>query len=63
LYLTGQDIVALGLPSALSAGFLTANVLMGYDNWENAILQRDIVDDMGKKMLLFKSKSILTYYI
>ena len=47
LLLTGQDIVTLGLTGAIASGYLTANVLAGYGCWENIVLQREIVDDLG----------------
>ena len=47
LLLTGQDIVTLGLTGAIASGYLTANVLAGYGRWENIIVQREIVHDLG----------------
>ena len=47
LLLTGQDIVTLGLTGAAISGYLTANVLAGYGGWENILLQREIVLDLG----------------
>ena len=50
-YLTGQDIVTLGLTGAIAGGYLTANVIAGYGQWENVILQREICHDLGIKKL------------
>ena len=47
LYLTGQDIITLGVSGAVSSGYLTANVVAGYDTLENVLLQRDIMADLG----------------
>ena len=47
LLLTGQDIITLGLTGGIAAGYLTANVLAGYGCWENLILQRELVEDLG----------------
>ena len=47
LLLTGQDVVTLGLTGAIASGYLTANVLAGYGCWENILLQREIVTDLG----------------
>lgn len=47
LFLTGQDVVTLGLTGGIAAGYLTANVLAGYGSWENIIVQREIVHDLG----------------
>ena len=45
--MTGQDVVTLGLTGAIASGYLTANVLAGYGEWENILLQREIVIDLG----------------
>ena len=47
LYLTGQDVVTLGLTGGIASGYLTANVLAGYGSWENVILQRELCNDLG----------------
>ena len=47
LYLTGQDVVTLGLTGAIAGGYLTANVVAGYGSWENVLLQREICHDLG----------------
>ena len=47
LLLTGQDVVTLGLTGGIASGYLTANVLAGYGSWENVVLQREIVMDLG----------------
>ena len=47
LLLTGQDVVTLGLTGGIASGYLTANVLAGYGAWENILLQREVVDDLG----------------
>ena len=47
LLLTGQDVVTLGLTGGIASGYLTANVLAGYGEWENVILQREIAHDLG----------------
>lgn len=46
-YLTGQDIVTLGLTGGIASGYLTANALAGYGAWTNIVLQREISDDLG----------------
>jgi hypothetical protein len=45
--LTGQDIGTLGIAGSLAAGYVTANAIAGYGSPLNAILQREIVDDLG----------------
>lgn len=46
LFLTGQDVVTLGLPGALSAGYLTACAMEGYGDFPNVLLGREIMDDL-----------------
>lgn len=50
-YLTGQDVVTLGLTGGIAAGYMTANVVAGYGSWENLFLQREICADLGLKPL------------
>ena len=45
-FLTGQDVVTLGVPGALSVGYLTACAMEGYGDVPNLILQREIMDDL-----------------
>ena len=47
LYMTGQDIINLGLTGAIASGYLTANVLTGYGGLENIVLQRELCEDLG----------------
>jgi all-trans-retinol 13,14-reductase len=47
LFLTGQDVLSLGIAGGSQAGYLTANAIAGYGGWQNAVLQRDIVLDLG----------------
>jgi len=49
LYMTGQDVVTLGLTGAIAAGYLTANLLTGYGGLENLVLQRQLCEDLGVK--------------
>ena len=49
LFLTGQDVITLGISGAVSSGYMTANVVAGYDCVENILLQRDIMADLGLK--------------
>ena len=45
LYLTGQDVLSLGFAGALLSGYLTANVVLGY-NIFNFLLKQDCVEDI-----------------
>jgi all-trans-retinol 13,14-reductase len=47
LFMTGQDVLSLGVAGGSQSGYLTANAVAGYGNWQNALLQRDIVVDLG----------------
>ena len=46
-YLTGQDVVTLGLTGAIFSGYLTACAIAGYGSWQNILLMREITDDLG----------------
>lgn len=45
LYLTGQDILMMGICSALASAVITSRQVLGYSIW-NAITGNDIIDEM-----------------
>ncbi len=45
LYLTGQDILMMGICSALASAVITSRQVLGYSIW-NAISGSDIIDEM-----------------
>ena len=47
-YLTGQDICTMGITGALTAGILTTNTIMNYDNFIDIILNNNIIKDLIK---------------
>ena len=49
LYLTGQDIVTMGITGAMMAGIMTANVVMNYDNMIDIIKGNNIVKELMKR--------------
>ena len=46
LYLTGQDIVTMGITGAMMAGIMTANVIMKYDNMIDIIKGNNIIKEL-----------------
>ena len=49
LYLTGQDIVTMGITGAMMAGIMTANVVMKYDNLIDIIRDNNIINSLKQK--------------
>ena len=49
LYLTGQDIVTMGITGAMMAGIITASVIMKYDNLIDIIKGNNIVKELLKR--------------
>jgi all-trans-retinol 13,14-reductase len=47
-YLTGQDIVTMGITGAIMSGVMTANVVMKYDNLIDIILGNNIIANLCK---------------
>jgi hypothetical protein len=45
LFLTGQDILMMGICSALASAVITSRQVLGYSIW-NAITGNDIIDEM-----------------
>ena len=45
LYMTGQDVVALGLAGSVLSGYMTACAMEGYGDVPNLLLGREIMDD------------------
>ena len=49
LYLTGQDIVTMGITGAMMAGIMTANVVMKYDNMIDIIKGNNIIKELMRR--------------
>jgi all-trans-retinol 13,14-reductase len=49
LYLTGQDIVTMGITGAMMSGIMTANVVMKYDNLVDIIKGNNIVKELIRR--------------
>lgn len=45
LYLTGQDILMLGISGAMMSGVITANAILGYGNVIEGVMTRDLLTD------------------